>query len=354
MTPIPFTGRRDALRFLWDQLHQSFQHGPGLLLLSAPAGAGKTALVRHFLDTVTDPFVCATGRGWDNRAAVSYHALREAIFQLSDAQQQANPHIRAFLGSSVSKEVEILRPEILFPMLTDFLHQRARERPLCLFLDDLQWADEGTFAWIDYAIRQMEDTPILWIGAYRSEEAHSLTPLLERLQEWYQSERFREYVLEPFNRVEVEELTRQSIPESQWQEDLPDRVWQRSEGLPLLVVEEIRAHQEGRRETSRGQALIAARLNRLSAEDRELLSVAAIEQQQFRQDLYYRLKGMEIHLPPLRQRKADIPHLVAHALTAWSQRKDIPRPAITRQAMEGLLARLSMSTARRCNSSSVF
>ena len=64
----------------------------------------------------------------------------------------------------------------------------------------------------------------------------------------------------------------------------------------------------------------------------------AIAQGAFRQDLYYRLEGIELRLPPLRQRPDDIPHLVAHALHLWSQRRGISHPGITREAIEALLA----------------
>ena len=57
----------------------------------------------------------------------------------------------------------------------------------------------------------------------------------------------------------------------------------------------------------------------------------AVERREFRQDLYYRLKGIAIHLPPLRERAEDIPLLAYHFLkkyrgtARWSA--SIPRPS---------------------------
>ena len=47
---------------------------------------------------------------------------------------------------------------------------------------------------------------------------------------------------------------------------------------------------------------------------------AEVEAQRFRADLLFRLNTVEIHLPPLRERREDIPPLAAHFLSRYAQR----------------------------------
>lgn len=49
----------------------------------------------------------------------------------------------------------------------------------------------------------------------------------------------------------------------------------------------------------------------------------------FRKELYYRLKGVSLRLPPLRERKEDIPALVEIFLTKHSTMLGLPRPAVS-------------------------
>ena len=74
----------------------------------------------------------------------------------------------------------------------------------------------------------------------------------------------------------------------------------------------------------------------VSATNRDLRKAAA--DGQFREDLYFRLKGAEIHIPPLRERREDIPLLVNHAIGKYAAELGRTRPTITQPALMRLVA----------------
>jgi formate hydrogenlyase transcriptional activator len=63
-----------------------------------------------------------------------------------------------------------------------------------------------------------------------------------------------------------------------------------------------------------------------------------VDAKQFRSDLYYRLKVFPIVIPPLRERTADIPHLVRYFATKYARRMDKKIESISSETMRALQA----------------
>ena len=63
----------------------------------------------------------------------------------------------------------------------------------------------------------------------------------------------------------------------------------------------------------------------------------AVEEGRFREDLFYRLNVIAVQLPALRQRKEDIPALVAHFVEKYSRENDKPVRGVTPDAMQALM-----------------
>ncbi|MBW2052813.1 MAG: sigma-54-dependent Fis family transcriptional regulator [Deltaproteobacteria bacterium] len=92
------------------------------------------------------------------------------------------------------------------------------------------------------------------------------------------------------------------------------------------------------REISRvgSHRLIRVDVRILAATNQDLYK--AIENGQLREDLYYRLNVVSIHLPPLRERREDIPQLIDFFFDMYSQRRQAEVKSISAEAKKLLMA----------------
>ena len=106
---------------------------------------------------------------------------------------------------------------------------------------------------------------------------------------------------------------------------------------PLFQTKILRVLQEGEIMRIGGMRQIKIDLRFITATNRDLKS--SCERGSFREDLFYRLNVINIHLPPLRERMEDIPYLVKHFIKEHAaKRKDILIKGITGDAMNGLMS----------------
>jgi len=98
-----------------------------------------------------------------------------------------------------------------------------------------------------------------------------------------------------------------------------------------LQAKLMRVLQAGQFERVGGQQTIQTDVRVISATNREL--EAKIADGSFREDLLYRLNVVTIHLPPLRERREDIPLITEHVIRRLARKYDWPQLALSENAV---------------------
>ena len=205
---------RDRERAQLRQAVERAGEGQGsLVLLAGEAGVGKTALAREVLGG--SPLATLEGAGLQG-SAPAYWPLATALPELGDVSGLD----RAALCERVAGAFAAV----------------AAQRPTAVFLDDLQWADDGTLDMLVAVAPRLEAQPLLVVGAYRSDEMPRGHPLRRLRSELRRQGRLCEVAVEPLGGDEAGELLRAIIGD-ELSPSLRRAVADRASGLPFFVEE---------------------------------------------------------------------------------------------------------------------
>jgi two-component system NtrC family response regulator len=108
-----------------------------------------------------------------------------------------------------------------------------------------------------------------------------------------------------------------------------------AEMSPALQVKLLRVLQEMEFERVGGNKTIKVDVRVVAATNRDLK--LEVEEGRFREDLYYRLNVVHLHLPPLRERQEDIPLLAAHFIGKYARENARGEVHLTPEALHVLL-----------------
>jgi DNA-binding SARP family transcriptional activator/predicted ATPase len=207
-----------------------------------------------------------------------------------------------------------LRQVDLYTQVTALLAALARDHPLLLALDDLQWADAGTIDLLFHLGRQLARSRILIAGIYRPSEVavhrvdgrHPLAPVLRELQRQFGHTQI--HLFQTGYRQFVESLL-DSEP-NRLGPDFREALYRHTQGHALCTVETLREMRERgdlvrdgagcwiespavdwTSLPARCEGVIGERVERLPAPLREALKVASVEGETFTAEIVARVQG---------------------------------------------------------------
>ncbi|MGG6239412.1 AAA family ATPase [Nodosilinea sp. AN01ver1] len=240
-----------------------------IMLVSGPAGVGKSALVQELYKAITARRGYFIAGKFDQlQRNAPYSAIADALRNLvqhllgePDQQvQKWRSQLLAGLGSNgqliidVIPEVELiigkqsLAPEVgpteaqnrFNQVFQQFIRVFCSDgHPLVVFLDDLQWIDSATIQLIELMRLDEQTQSLFLIGAYRNNEVsptHPLALMLERLRT--QGTILQEIILEPLTLMPLTQLIAETIHQDvNTAHTLTELVRHKTEGNPFFVGE---------------------------------------------------------------------------------------------------------------------
>ena len=202
----------------------------------------------------------------------------------------------------LQRQVAGATQERMLRELCEALEVLTAEQTIVLFLEDLQWSDTATLAWLGAVVRRLESARLMMIGTYRPTEVVVQNhPLRGLVQEGRAHGLVGELRLESLTVAEVTEYVHHRLARSPVAAELGPYLYQRTEGNPLFLVTSLEALiQQGvvSREGDQWvvhrdltalattmpadlQDLITKQFETLDADDRQILTVASISGETF-------------------------------------------------------------------------
>ena len=307
---VPIVGRDREVRLLCETLERvAEERMPHLFTVLGPPGIGKSRLIAELEAEATAAFL--QGRCLPYGEGITYWPIAE-IAQKTAGIDSADPPdvaLRKLVSSAGDDEEAAAVAERvaqvvglsesggttddLFWGVRRYLERLASRHPLVLVFDDFHWAEPTMLDLVEHLLDTAAEVPLLVVCLARPE-------LLELRPTWGGGKpNASSLVLGPLKEPDCRVLVGSLLGESPSLEEVSDAVYRVADGNPLFVEEMVSMlvddglleGSEGRWKATREltslsvpptiQALLSARLDRLTNEEREVVGVAAVMGQEF-------------------------------------------------------------------------
>jgi DNA-binding SARP family transcriptional activator/tetratricopeptide (TPR) repeat protein len=316
-----FVGRDPELAELLAGLDDAFAGHGRLFLLVGEPGIGKSRLAEELIAQARAlGALVLVGRCWEAGGAPAYwpwvqslrpylrdtdaDRLRSQLREGAGDAARLLPELRELIADlppvpPVESEGARFR---LFDSVTAFLKRVASTQPLVLVLDDLHAADEPSLLLLRFVARELGDSRLLIVGAYRDVDPTLADPLTTTLTELAREPVTRTLALAGLGEADVARFIELAAPAASAAELAP-AVHAETEGNPLFVGEIVRLLAAERRLNEPARAplaiphsvreVIGRRLRRLSDECTRLLTLASVLGREFDLDALAGVSGLE-------------------------------------------------------------
>lgn len=262
-------GREEELNKLEELFEQARQGKGGLCLVSGGPGMGKSRLIEEMRGYIYERgSIFISGKCFAQENKIPYQPFMEALNEYINRLQglkagekqeairkmkgvlgelgqiivKLNPNMKDVLGEQpelVPLEPERENKRFLMVSSRFFCNLGEEDKPCVIFLDDLQWADEGSLSLLADIVSEIKEFPILLLGAYRDTEVtekHSLIKLKNEVKDKGYS--LQEIDISLFDHVRLNRLIAELLLEDEQKTyELSRYILNKSRGNPFFSIE---------------------------------------------------------------------------------------------------------------------
>jgi tetratricopeptide (TPR) repeat protein len=261
------------------------KHQSGWVLLeSVSVSHGKASAFLPVIDLLWNYFKITS----DDDERTRREKVNGKVLTLDRALEDALPYLHALLGlgepnSPIAEVSPQSRKQRSLDAIKRILLRESLNQPLMVIFEDLHWVDEETQALLDLLADSIGTAKILTLVSYRPEYSHS----------WNSKTYYTQLRLDPLGREGADEMLSTLLGDSKDLLPLKRLIVDKTEGNPLFMEEIMLALQEDGALVRNGalkltrpidalkvpvtvQGVIAARIDRLPANEKELLQALAV------------------------------------------------------------------------------
>jgi tetratricopeptide (TPR) repeat protein len=258
---VPLIDRVEEMKLLKEAVDRTVQGEGGVVFLHGEAGIGKTRLARELRAYAhLRGMQVLYGRcpGLFRIDGVPPYVLwREVIRDyLENSNLEQLYRVVGFYPAEVAKVVPEISQKLkaipqsfpispeqeqnrLFEAVSQFITNIAREAPLLVVLDDLQWTDPSSLLLMHYIARGLQKTRLLLLGAYRTTEVDAKHPLTSILAELKREALPQSVSLKRMSLNDTSEMIRQILEQDNVPPEFCQKLYEKTRGNPFFTAEVI-------------------------------------------------------------------------------------------------------------------